>query len=115
MRKGKLRAIMLVDMSEKVPSEIAVLQEITTAVVRERNVRKLFDQVLEILERDMGMIRGTIALLEGDELRIESSTRALNAEERSLDATASVRASQGSSRRRARRKSSLTSVRIAAF
>lgn len=75
---------MFVDMSEKVPSEIAVLQEITTAVVRERNVRKLFDQVLEILERDMGMIRGTIALLEGDELRIESSTRALNAEERSL-------------------------------
>ncbi|HBO98905.1 MAG TPA: sigma-54-dependent Fis family transcriptional regulator [Verrucomicrobia bacterium] len=71
-------------MSEKVPSEIAVLQEITTAVVRERNVRKLFDQVLDILERDMGMIRGTIALLEGDELRIESSSRALNAEERSL-------------------------------
>jgi len=63
-------------------SEIEVLQEITSAVVRERNVRRLLEQVLEILERKMGMLRGTFCLLEGDELRIEASTSALNAEER---------------------------------
>ncbi len=63
-------------------SEIEVLKEITSAVVRERNVRLLLEQVLEILERRMGMIRGTFCLLEGDELRIEATTKALNAEER---------------------------------
>lgn len=71
-------------MKAKSSSEITVLKEITTAVVRERNVRKLLEEVLEILERSMGMLRGTFALLEGDELRIEASTRQLNAEERAL-------------------------------
>ncbi len=71
-------------MSSKVTSELAVLQEITTAVVRERNVRHLLEQVIEILERSMGMLRGTFTLLEGDELRIEASSRKLNAEERAL-------------------------------
>ena len=71
-------------MKAKPSSEITVLKEVTTAVVRERNVRKLLEDVLEILERSMGMLRGTFALLEGDELRIEASTRQLNAEERAL-------------------------------
>ncbi len=69
-------------MDAKVSAEIEVLQEITAAVVRERNVRLLLGQVLDILERRMGMLRGTFALLEGDELRIEASTKSLNAEER---------------------------------
>ena len=69
-------------MNSKTPSEIEVLQKITSAVVRERNVRRLLSQVLEILERSMGMMRGTFCLLEGDELRIEATTDALNAEER---------------------------------
>ncbi len=64
--------------------EIAVLQEITCVVVRERDVRRLLDEVIEILERRMGMLRGTFALLEGDELRIESSAWKLNSEERVL-------------------------------
>jgi len=63
-------------------SEIEVLQYITSAVVRERNVRRLLEQVLEVLESKMGMLRGTFCLLEGDELRIEASTKALDAEER---------------------------------
>ena len=71
-------------MKNKLPSEIAVLQEIASAVVRERNVRKLLEEVIDILERSMGMLRGTFTLLEGDELRIEASTRKLNAEERAL-------------------------------
>ncbi len=69
-------------MSKNATSEIEVLQEITAAVVRERNVRRLLSQVLEVLERRMGMLRGTFCLLEGDELRIEATTDALNAEER---------------------------------
>ena len=64
--------------------ELEVLQEITTAVVRERNVGKLLDQVISILDRRMGMLRGTFTILEGDELRIEASARELNAEERAL-------------------------------
>ena len=71
-------------MKTQLSSEIEVLQEITTVVVRERNVRVLLEQVLEILERRMGMLRGTFTLLEGDELRIEASTKQLNAEERAL-------------------------------
>ena len=41
--------------------EIAVLQEITYVVVHEKNVRHLLDEVIAILERRMGMLRGTIA------------------------------------------------------
>ena len=69
-------------MNARISSELEVLQEITSAIVRERNVRRLLEQVLDILERKMGMIRGTFALLEGDELRIEATTKSLNAEER---------------------------------
>ena len=71
-------------MKPKMPSEIAVLQEITCAVVRERNVKRLLEEVIEILDRSMGMLRGTVTLLEGDELRIEASSRKLNSEERAL-------------------------------
>ncbi len=71
-------------MKAKVSSEIEVLQEITSAVVRERNVRLLLSEVLEVLERSMGMLRGTFTLLEGEELRIEATTKSLNAEERAL-------------------------------
>ena len=59
---------------------VPLLRDISTAVARERNVGKLLPQVLEIAEKRLGMVRGTIALLAGDELRIEASTRTLNAE-----------------------------------
>lgn len=71
-------------MKVKVSSEIAVLQEIASAVARERNVRRLLEEVIAILGRRMGMLRGTFTLLEGNELRIEASARELNVEERSL-------------------------------
>ena len=71
-------------MKEKLSSEISVLREIASVVVRERNVHKLLDDVIVILEKSMGMFRGTFTLLEGDELRIEASARQLNAEERAL-------------------------------
>ena len=71
-------------MNTTLPDEILVLQEISSAVVRERNVRVLLGNIIDILHRRMGMLRGTFALLDGDELRIEASARALNAEERAL-------------------------------
>ena len=64
--------------------EIPVLQEITRALVKEKNVRALLETVLEILKSRMGMLRGTFTLLEGDELRIEATTEDLNAEEKAL-------------------------------
>ena len=68
----------------RLTSEMSVLREIASAVARERNVRKLLEEVIVILERSMGMLRGTFTLLEGDELRIVASSRKLNAEERAL-------------------------------
>ena len=71
-------------MKFELSSEISVLKEIASAVARERDVRKLLEEVIVILEKSMGMLRGTFTLLEGDELRIEASARKLNAEERVL-------------------------------
>ncbi len=71
-------------MRDKVSKEISVLRAISSVIVRERNVRKLLDEVIEVLDRELGMLRGTIALLSGDELKIEASARQLNAEERAL-------------------------------
>ena len=68
----------------RLPPEIPVLQEVSRALVSERNVRKLLERIIAILHDRMGMLRGTITLLEGDELRIEASTADLNAEERAL-------------------------------
>lgn len=70
--------------SERLADEISVLREIASVVARERDVRTLLETTLGILERSMGMLRGTFTLLEGDELRIVASTRQLNAEERAL-------------------------------
>lgn len=67
-----------------VSKEMAVLKAISIALVKERNVQRLLNEVIEILAREMGMLRGTVALLEGDELKIEASARLLNAEERAL-------------------------------
>lgn len=71
-------------MSSRLSPEIPVLQEVSRALVTERDVRKLLRKVVEILHDRMGMLRGTITLLEGDELKIEASTGDLNAEERAL-------------------------------
>ena len=64
--------------------EIALLREVTTAVARGRDVAKLLEDVIDILEKRLGMLRGTVTLLEGDELHIAASARILNAEERAL-------------------------------
>ena len=58
------------DALSRLTSEISVLREIASVVARERNVRKLLEEVIVILERSMGMLRGNFTLLEGDEMRI---------------------------------------------
>ena len=42
--------------------EIAVLNQISQAVMREKNVTALLRWVLEILYREMGLLRGTVTL-----------------------------------------------------
>jgi len=71
-------------MKSKIPSELTVLQAVSSVIVRERDVHRLLDEVIDILDRSLGMLRGTFTLLEGDELRIQASARMLNAEERAL-------------------------------
>ena len=71
-------------MKAKLPREIPVLQEISRALVNERNVRSQLETVLNILHERLGMLRGTFTLLENDELRIEASSDELTSEERSL-------------------------------
>lgn len=52
---------------------LEVLREISTAALHERNVKALLDKVLAILNRKMGMVRGTFTLRQGDLLTIEAS------------------------------------------
>ena len=54
-------------------TEIMVLQEISTAIVHERDIAALLDKILDVLNRRMGMLRGTFTLLSGDMLVIEAS------------------------------------------
>lgn len=65
-------------------SELEVMREITSVIVQERNVHRLLDRVIELLEVRMHMYRGTFTVLEGNELCIEASARKLNSEERAL-------------------------------
>ena len=59
---GRARVWYTIPMTLKLSPEIPVLQEISSVVVRERNVRALLEKVLDILERRMGMLRGTVTL-----------------------------------------------------
>ncbi len=60
-------------MKANLPPEIDILREISTVLVRERNVRAILEKVLETLEVRMGTLRGTFTLLDGDEVSIEAS------------------------------------------
>ncbi len=53
--------------------EIAVLNQISHTLVHEHNVSELLRKVLNILHKEMGLIRGTITLRHGDTLFIEAS------------------------------------------
>ena len=53
--------------------EIAVLREISSAVVHEHNITALLKKVLDVLYREMGLLRGTFTLRHGDMIFIEAS------------------------------------------
>ena len=63
--------------------ELEILHRISRAMAHQHNVAALLDEVLDILERDMGLSRGTLSLRQPGSgiLRIEAS-RGLTAEER---------------------------------
>ncbi len=58
---------------DAIGNEITVLQEISSAIVHEHNVEALLDSILDVLNRRMGMLRGTFTLRHGDTLKIEAS------------------------------------------
>ncbi|MBR5680996.1 MAG: sigma 54-interacting transcriptional regulator, partial [Clostridia bacterium] len=60
-------------MKTVVNPQLLVIQKVSSVITRERDVEALLESVLDIIESDMGMIRGTFALLYGDTLRIEVS------------------------------------------
>ena len=60
--------------------EIAVLNQISHTIVHEHNVSELLRKVLNILHKEMGLIRGTITLRQGDTLFIEASNGLTNDE-----------------------------------
>ncbi|MCR5379206.1 MAG: sigma 54-interacting transcriptional regulator [Fibrobacter sp.] len=60
-------------MSQNIAPEISVIQKISEVIIHERNVENLLKNVLVILDSEMGMLRGTFALLYGDTLKIEAS------------------------------------------
>lgn len=53
--------------------EMAVLNQISHVVVRQRNVSALIGEVLDILYREMGLEHGTVTLRRGNILEIEAS------------------------------------------
>ncbi|MDD3886030.1 MAG: sigma 54-interacting transcriptional regulator [Victivallaceae bacterium] len=53
--------------------EMLVLNQISQVVMREKNASALLKQVLAILYREMGLLRGTVTLRKGDLLFIEAS------------------------------------------
>ncbi len=60
-------------MKKNISQEIRVLQEISSAIVHEKNVEALLNKILDVLNRRMGMLRGTFTLLRGDTLVIQAS------------------------------------------
>lgn len=63
--------------------QLKVIQKISTIITHERNVESMLEKVLEIIESEMGMIRGTFALLDGNTLHVEVS-RGLTESEKKL-------------------------------
>ena len=53
--------------------EMSVLHQISKVIVRRKNVSLLLNEVMEILFREMGLLRGTITLRQGNLLVIEAS------------------------------------------
>ncbi len=53
-------------MENQLETELSVLRELSFAVVHERNIPSLLKKVISVLNRQMGMLRSTITLRNGD-------------------------------------------------
>jgi len=60
-------------MKTQVHPQILVIQKISSVLIHGRDVELMLEKVLEIIDREMGMRRGTFSLRYGDTLRIEAS------------------------------------------
>ena len=69
-------------MSENVHPQILVIQKISAVLTHERDVEAMLEKVLEIIDREMGMHRGTFSFRYGDTLRIEASHGLSDAEKK---------------------------------
>lgn len=59
--------------NEALELEIAVLQEISFAIAREKNVQRLLNQIMDVLCKRMNMRKGTITLKRDQKLVIQAS------------------------------------------
>ncbi len=60
-------------MENQLKTEIAVLRELSAAVVHERHIPALLEKVLDVLSREMAMLRGTFTLRKGNVFEIAAS------------------------------------------
>ena len=69
-------------MNGEIHPQILVMQKICSVLIHGRDVGTMLEKVLEIIDRDMGMRRGTFSLRYGDTLRIEASHGLTEAEKK---------------------------------
>ena len=69
-------------MTPQVHPQILVIQKISSVLIHGRNVETMLEKVLEIIDSEMGMRRGTFSLRYGDTLRIEASHGLTEAEKK---------------------------------
>ena len=63
----------MIMMQKAIPPQILVVQKISSALIHERDVETMLQEVLSIIDDELRMHRGTFALLYGDTLKIEVS------------------------------------------
>ena len=69
-------------MNTQVHPQILVIQKISSVLIHGRDVETMLQKVLEIIDSEMGMRRGTFSLRYGDTLRIEASHGLTEAEKK---------------------------------
>ena len=70
-------------MKTQVHPQILVIQKISSVLIHGRDVETMLEKVLEIIDSEMGMRRGTFSLRYGDTLQIEASHGLTDAEKKS--------------------------------
>ena len=69
-------------MKSQVHPQLLVIQKISSVLIHGRDVETMLEKVLEIIDSEMGMRRGTFSLRYGDTLQIEASHGLTEAEKK---------------------------------